>query len=88
LAITSAAYHLEGVVLDGAEQGNMVDMEDTFVAYARCLRDHGIEMPDPDFSDGGIIDLATIDVEDEGYEAAHDDCKEVFAGSGIDLPGF
>jgi hypothetical protein len=33
-----------------------------------------------------IIDLGTLDAQDEEYEAAHASCKEVFTGSGIDLP--
>jgi hypothetical protein len=51
------------------------------------MRDHDIDIPAPDFSDGGVMDLGKIDAEDEGYEAAHDDCRAVFTGSGIDLPG-
>jgi hypothetical protein len=83
----SCQHHLEGVVLDGVEHGNLVDIEDTFVAYAQCMRDHGIDLPDPEFSDDGFIDLGSPDVGD-GYEAAHAECKEVFTGSGIDIPGF
>jgi hypothetical protein len=83
--LESCQHHLDGVVFDGTPQGNMVDMEDTFVAYAQCMRDHGIDMPDPDFGDDGFIDLGTLDAGDEEYEAAHATCKEVFTGSGIDL---
>jgi hypothetical protein len=28
-------------------------MQDAFLEYAKCMRDHGIDMPDPDFSGGG-----------------------------------
>jgi hypothetical protein len=86
--MASCQHHLEGVVLDAVEHGNLVEMEDTFVAYAQCMRDHGIDMPDPEFSDGGFIDLGSPDAGDEEYEAAHADCREVFTGSGIDIPGF
>jgi hypothetical protein len=86
--MANCQHHLEGVVLDGVEHGNLVEMEDTFVAYAQCMRDHGIDMPDPEFSDDGFIDLGSPDAGDEGYQAAHAECKEVFTGSGIDIPGF
>jgi len=86
--MASCQHHLEGVVLDGVEHGNLVEMEDTFVAYAQCMRDHGIDMPDPEFSDDGFIDLGSPDAGDEGYQAAHAECKEVFTGSGIDIAGF
>lgn len=84
--MTVCQHHLDGVVFDGTEQGNMAEVEDTFVAYAECMRNHGIDMPDPDFSAGGIVDLGTMDAGGNTYEAAHADCKDVFTGSGIDLP--
>lgn len=81
-------HHLEGVTFNAVELGDGVDIEDTFVAYAQCMRDHGIDMPDPDFSASGMIDLGSADPSDAGYKAAHGECKEVFTGSGINLPDF
>jgi hypothetical protein len=81
-------HHLDGLTFNATEHGDLVDIQDTFVAYAQCMRDHGIDMPDPDFSAGGMIDLSSADPSDDGYEEAHGECKEVFTGSGIDLPGF
>ena len=29
------------------------EMQDAFLEYAKCMRENGIDMPDPDFSEGG-----------------------------------
>jgi hypothetical protein len=47
-------HFLEDLVQDG---GGPVDPreQDRMLAFAKCMRDHGIDMPDPDFSDGGRV---------------------------------
>jgi hypothetical protein len=36
-----------------ASRGNKKDFQDAMLEYARCMRQHGVDMPDPTFSDGG-----------------------------------
>ena len=32
-----------------------ISPEDAMLAFARCMREHGVDMPDPDFSGGGGV---------------------------------
>lgn len=60
--------------MDPEEQA---EMQDNALAYAQCMRDHGIEVPDPEFSDGGIgMRLGEgIDPEDPDFIAAEEACQ-------------
>jgi hypothetical protein len=37
----------------GSKAGREVAMRKAMLDYARCMREHGVDMPDPTFSDGG-----------------------------------
>jgi hypothetical protein len=78
---------LEGVTQLGAGIPDETAFEDTFLEYAGCMREHGVDMPDPDFSgSGGMIDLGTMDPTDPDWMAADEACREILARIG--LPGF
>ena len=47
-------HHLEGLIQDGAGQMDPKE-QDRALAFARCMREHGVNMPDPDFSSGGAV---------------------------------
>ena len=58
-------------------------MEDLLVEYAGCMRDNGVDMPDPDFSGGGgMIDLGIADPNDSTFQAADEACRSILAGFG------
>ena len=58
------------------------EMRDAELAMAQCMRERGIDMPDPDPSDPGMIAIDG-DVDPEVFEEALDACsREVFGGSG------
>ena len=79
--------HLEGAVMGSPDPGANVEFEDAFVEYAGCIRDQGIDMPDPEFSSGGgMIDLGrgTPGDQDE-FEAGLKECEPILAGIGIDF---
>ena len=69
-------------------------MRDQMLEFAQCMRDHGVDMPDPEFSgDGGVSisigskldgDTATP-ADQEEMEAAQEACGEIMGGDG---PGF
>ena len=57
------------------------DLEDAMLAYAECMRDHGIDMPDPDFSgDGGAFRMGVgadgMDPNDEKFKEADEACND------------
>jgi hypothetical protein len=59
------------------------DMEDAIVAYAECMRDHGVDMPDPQVdANGGIAITLEGGPGDEGkLEAAQKACEPIMANA-------
>lgn len=41
-----------------SSSGNKQSFEDGMLAYARCMRDHGVDMPDPTFDDQGHVQMS------------------------------
>jgi len=81
-------YLLEGMVQE-FEMPDMSEMQDEMLAFSQCMRDHGIDYPDPVFTeDGGITmsvgpgDEGGIDPSDPGFQEAQEACQEIFGGAG------
>jgi hypothetical protein len=59
---------------------------DQLLAFSKCMRDHGIDFPDPKFEGGGVSiglggpDGGTVDPNSDEFKAAQEAC-------GSDLPG-
>jgi hypothetical protein len=53
--------------------------QDAMLEYAQCMRDHGIDMPDPDFSGGGAFQIGGegVDPEDPDFQAADEECRPI-----------
>lgn len=79
--IAPCEEHLEGVVMNAAP-GGATEFEDALLEYAACMRDNGVDMPDPDLDgNGGIIDLGASSEGD--FEAADAACKHLLSGLGL-----
>jgi hypothetical protein len=61
------------------------EMREQLLEYAACMRDHGIDMPDPTFGENGGVtvqagavggDDATNPVDDDDFEAANAECAD------------
>ncbi len=84
-----ANYLLEGMVQE-FEMPDMSEMQDDMLAFSQCMRDHGIDYPDPEFTDDGAIVLGAgpgedgggIDFSDPGFQEAQEACQEIFGGAG------
>jgi hypothetical protein len=56
------------------------DPEEAILAYTQCMRENGIDLPDPDFSGepgeggGGFFGQGGIDPEDPDFQAAQEKC--------------
>jgi len=53
-------------------------MEDAMLEFAQCMRDHGIDMPDPDFSgDGAVMQEfgGSINPDDPRFQEAQEACQ-------------
>ena len=88
----ACSQDLEGM----AQQFDRLDMtetQDLMLQYAACMREHGVDMPDPDFSSsdqgpGGrlLFSQGDFDTSDPTFQAANEACQSIFGASG--MPGF
>jgi hypothetical protein len=87
-ANAACQHFLEGMVQQ-FERPDMSEMQDQMLAFAQCMRDHGVDMPDPEFSDdGGVTAFGSgeggegfaIDPNDPTFQAAQEACQEIFGG--------
>lgn len=58
------------------------EFEDAMLEYAQCMRDHGVDMPDPEFSDEGGIAIRAAEPggggpDDEEWQAADEACQPI-----------
>jgi hypothetical protein len=51
-----------------------VDPEEARLAHAECMREHGVDFPDP--NSGGDVNLGPEQIEDPDFEAAQEACAE------------
>ncbi len=80
---------LDGVAI-GPGSIDRTEIEDTLYEFAACMRDNGIDMPDPDLSsfgttsgepgEGGGPFGGAIDPDDPEFRAALEACEDVFEG--------
>lgn len=72
--------HLEGTFQEMSPE-DRAEFQDKAVEFAACMRDHGIDMPDPDFSDagpgmGGFRQrIAGFDPDDPDFQEADEECR-------------
>jgi hypothetical protein len=65
------------------------EMEENMLEYAQCMRDHGIDMPDPQFDGDGRVAIQIGDpdgeerMDQEEFEAANEACGQEGAGIAI-----
>ena len=65
-------------------------LQETMLAFAKCMREHGVDMPDPDFSGGGGVFRVGggpgrgIDPDDPTFRKAQDACQSILEDG---LPG-
>lgn len=85
-AFDGCFQYLEGVNF-GFERVFDVDFQDQVVVFAGCMRENGIDMPDPDFS--GIMEGEQLfpgwepELDDPDFETAFDACEDLLPG----IPG-
>jgi hypothetical protein len=60
------------------------EFKEAALAHARCMREHGIDFPDPTFSeDGGArirLRKGAVDPDDEDFKAAEEECADKLGG--------
>lgn len=64
-----------GVGMAGADQAAF---RDALLEFAKCMRDKGIDYPDPDFSGGGPVMIGgNLDMNDPDVRAAQEVCQPI-----------
>ena len=87
-AAAACRHHLEGVALRFSSFDRTA-MQDLLLEYAACVREHGFDLPDPDFTWGpgrrGPFPGMSLDMlQDPAFRQANEACQDLFAGL---LPG-
>ena len=59
---------------------------DQMLAFAKCMRDHGIDFPDPKFEGGGVS-VSLGENGDGGIDPSSDEFKSAQEACGSELPG-
>ena len=76
------------------EPPNMTELEDELLEFAVCMRDNGVEMDDPDFTnpgdgDGGVvIDPfgGSFNPNDPAFQEAFEACEGILSNFGPGQP--
>ncbi|HEY8199747.1 MAG TPA: hypothetical protein VII47_00160 [Actinomycetota bacterium] len=81
--------YLRGVT-QGFSHGDVTKTQDQFLRLAQCMRARGVDVPDPDFSQGGHDPgaqfLDAINKSDPTVQEALQPCEQqVFGSSSVDL---
>jgi len=91
LAAEEACSHHLGAMTSGGGPGLDAEIMEGLLAHAACMRDHGIDMPDPEMSNGGFMigspDGDGIDIFSEDYLAAEEACREVMPFADLSVAG-
>jgi hypothetical protein len=65
------------IELDPEQQA---EMQERLLEFAECMRDHGIDMPDPEFGEDGRVEIRANAPDDprhdDDFEAAQEECNE------------
>jgi hypothetical protein len=89
----ACSQYLEGITQQ-FDRPDMTERQDLMLEYAACMRENGVDMPDPDFTTEGDgqgpgarlgFNMGDYDPSDPAFQAANEACQEIFGASG--MPG-
>jgi hypothetical protein len=88
-ALDECGKHLQEGGGEAPDQADLAEHRDAFLAYARCMRTEGIDMPDPSADSGGMVfdsrDPNAPDPTSPAFKAADEVCHEHLAAVDADL---
>ena len=78
----------EGGGAKPATSATPVDREEALMKFAQCMRDNGIDMPDPEVQAGGGVRVragqgSNINPNDEKFQAALQKCRSLLPNGGV-----
>jgi hypothetical protein len=76
----------------GLDDEDRSELQDAALEFATCMRGEGIDVPDPDFSQGGAggrggMPFGDLDTDDPKVAAAVEKCQDAFQGIGPNATG-
>jgi hypothetical protein len=80
--------HLEDARPPELSEEEQREFRERALRHAQCMRDHGIDMPDPTFGDGGAVRMRMgegIDPNDPAFQEAQEACARF--GPQMEEPG-
>ena len=94
-AAQQACQHFLDAATFARGNGGQIDQEtqDKLLAFARCMRDHGIDFPDPQFENGGIAKIGgdsgpKFDPNSKAFQDAQQACQSLAPGGPDGGPKF
>ncbi|ONI87146.1 hypothetical protein ALI22I_22040 [Saccharothrix sp. ALI-22-I] len=82
LALALTACGTGGAEVAAPSSSAEMSQEDRSRRFAGCMRDNGVDMPDPDPGGGKLGGLGKADRTDPDFEEARDACREFLPGGG------
>ena len=86
-AADEACKHLMPARPDGGPTQMTPEQQDAMLDFAKCMREHGVDMPDPDFGSGGgpvMIGGDGIAFDSPTFKAADEACRSIMTDA---MPG-
>ena len=81
----AACRHLLPSGMEGDPNATMdPEMADKLLDFSKCMRDHGIDFPDPQFQGGGVMMQMdeNVDPSSAEFQAAQEACGDLLPGGG------
>jgi hypothetical protein len=85
--------HLEGLQRE-IDPAQRAEFEEAMLSFAQCMRDNGVDMPDPQMDGDGRVTMGGpggpgggIDPEDPAFQQAQEACQDIIAGARPGGPG-
>lgn len=71
--------HLENARPRNLDPEQQAELREAMLAFAQCMREHGVDIPDPQFGEGGrgAVRLRDIDPNDPKFREAEEACREL-----------
>ena len=88
-AAAKCKHHLDGTSIEvatGGDGGQVSEEQLTsLLAYARCMRGNGVDMPDPDPKRGAVAPKGSSDVDQDSaeFQNAHAACRSHLSGAEV-----
>lgn len=77
----------QGGTFDAGDEDRQADMQTRFLAFAQCMRDNGIDFPDPEFDGGQVLAPPSdgYDPQSAEFKSALSTCQVELDGLGVGL---